>query len=100
MDIEMNRLPCDWNCPSVENRIRPPLPDRKLLAFMSNPAAVRKLMEDYAEELGELGIKRYILPVRQNLEAVVYGKQIQNKRGFQTGGNRISGDNGVEDWIP
>lgn len=64
-----------WACPSIEMNRRLSCPDQKMLVPMADPMELRRLVERNAEGQGQ---KRYILPAWQNLEALVYGTEIQN----------------------
>ena len=62
------------SCPSIENRISLPRLNQNTLDSLTDLTTVRRLVEENAQSMG---VERYILPVWQNLEAVVYGGAIK-----------------------
>ena len=75
----------DWNCPSIESRkIISHLTKDKVASF-SEVEAVKEMVYDLAEEIGD---KRYILPVWQNMEALILSSILASHRGTE------------ETWIP
>ncbi|MBR0382159.1 MAG: hypothetical protein IJH71_06980 [Eubacterium sp.] len=63
----------NWDCPAVDNRMVLPLRDRKSLSAMEEPEKLKKLVDKTAKESGNA---RYILPVRQNLEALAFAREL------------------------
>lgn len=76
MNRKINLQSVGWDCPSIENRKILQRPGQNLFASMEDPSELVRLLEENTEDLGK---RRYILPVWQNLESVVYGTRILDK---------------------
>lgn len=81
MDRELHLKTACWDCPSVENRrvINPS--DRKTLAALSDSKEVKRLMEEMSDDSEK---PRYVLPVVQNLEALVFGTRLTGDENYST----------------
>lgn len=75
MKENLNIRTADWNCPSIEKRKAAANPDQSFIASLADVNNVRRIMEETA---GRQRRPRYILPVWQNLESVVWGTRILN----------------------
>jgi len=89
MEMNRNMQSADWNCPSIEKRNKPGRPDQQLLASMTDPSEVRRLLKENTEEKGG---HRFILPLLQNLESVVYGSRILGHGSFWIPGDYLLSD--------
>ena len=79
MNEKLTMQSARWACPSLENRRILSSPDQELIASFADPEELRRHMEENREEVGA---GRYILPVWQNLEALVYGTGILNNGSY------------------